>query len=480
MLGFRLSQKSILWPLAVLFTAGWMVVTWTDYQPKADDRAKNLALTWLDSGGAAYIYTGRLPPTPTPAKRRALADDLRLLWQSMERSGLATDAARVQWSITCQRIAGDCGKDEAALWLQRSKEALDGVNAENQSWDYYLLAWTAQQGLPATNAQRAKLNDLGGTYPQSWAVAFLVKRLGAGRLSDPTALSARISDAYKRLEVFMAVKTAAPWLAVLFLVPASLGLRKPWPQRKRSERLQNLWPLALTLTVVMGVELAGHLAGLHLSRWMKQSGLAAGLVRSLGDDWASVVAVSLVSGLFVARPWLIKAMLAGGWGGLWKLFGITGRDFLRLRLWCIGLGGALVPVCISLLATSLLSGRGWGNSVLDAASRWPFGGGPVYQVVMFLWMVVLAPVVEEITYRGFLLAAFRRRFGPGVAVVVTAVLFAASHAYSLKGTVVVLAGGLVLGIIRVRTGRLAACILSHAMVNILGYASFALMNFGDR
>lgn len=479
MLGFRLSQKSILWPLAVLFTAGWLVVTWTVYWPKANARGKKLALTWLDSGGAAYDYTGRLEPAATPEKRQALANQLWLLWQSMERGGLATDAARVEWGVTCQRIAADGGGKEESLWLQRSKEALASVSARNQSWDYTTLARTALQRLAPSQAQRAKLDEWGRTYPKSWAIAFVSKKLGAGPAFDPWALYAKEADDYGQLEVLMTLKTAAPWLAVLFLVPAGLCLRKPWPRHKRSERLQNLWPLALTLTVVMGVELGGHLAGLSLSRWLGQSGLWAGLARSLGNDWARAVALGLISGLFAIRPWLMKAILAPGWGGLWKVLGIQGRDFLRLRLWCIGLGGAFFYMAFSLLATSLLSGGGWGNTVLDAASRWPFGGGVVYQVLMFLLMVTVAPFVEEVVFRGFLLAAFRRRFGAGMAVVLTAVLFAASHAYSLKGTVVVLAGGLMLGAIRVRTRSLAASIIAHAMVNLLGYASFALMNFGE-
>lgn len=95
------------------------------------------------------------------------------------------------------------------------------------------------------------------------------------------------------------------------------------------------------------------------------------------------------------------------------------------------------------------------------------------------WLVVAgaligAPVLEEILYRGFLQQGMRRLgVGPWLATLATAGLFALMHlpALPIEGRISALSGLLVLaiglGILRERTGRLAPCILAHALFNAL-------------
>ncbi len=87
-----------------------------------------------------------------------------------------------------------------------------------------------------------------------------------------------------------------------------------------------------------------------------------------------------------------------------------------------------------------------------------------------LRIVIIAPIVEEVIFRGLIMSGFSRNYRPAVAVILSALLFALFHlnpwqfaaAFSL---------GLVLGWIRIRTGSVLACIAGHATHNALVFLS---------
>jgi len=79
-------------------------------------------------------------------------------------------------------------------------------------------------------------------------------------------------------------------------------------------------------------------------------------------------------------------------------------------------------------------------------------------------VVGCAPVVEELFFRGLLLRSLARRFGNVWAVIGSAVLFGLAHFEALQFPALV-AFGLVLGVLAVRTGRLGPGIFAHAGFN---------------
>ena len=84
--------------------------------------------------------------------------------------------------------------------------------------------------------------------------------------------------------------------------------------------------------------------------------------------------------------------------------------------------------------------------------------------------VILAPLVEELLFRGVLLRALLRKFDPPVAVLVSALVFALVHYIGDPHTLPflpALAGlGAVLAVTAVRTGDLSASIFIHAGFNL--------------
>jgi len=87
-----------------------------------------------------------------------------------------------------------------------------------------------------------------------------------------------------------------------------------------------------------------------------------------------------------------------------------------------------------------------------------------------LGMVLLAPAVEELVFRGALFHVFSRRFGAPAAIVGTALLFAALHLqYGPGGMAMIAADGILLALARNFTGSLYVPFLMHAIGNLFAF-----------
>ncbi|MBV9410884.1 MAG: CPBP family intramembrane metalloprotease, partial [Acidimicrobiia bacterium] len=93
--------------------------------------------------------------------------------------------------------------------------------------------------------------------------------------------------------------------------------------------------------------------------------------------------------------------------------------------------------------------------------------------VLTIVVVVGAPIVEELFFRGLVLRSLQRRFGDVVAVIGSALIFGIAHFEPLQLPALV-ALGLVLGIMAVRTRRLGLGIFTHAAFNLVTMVALAL------
>jgi membrane protease YdiL (CAAX protease family) len=85
-------------------------------------------------------------------------------------------------------------------------------------------------------------------------------------------------------------------------------------------------------------------------------------------------------------------------------------------------------------------------------------------VALVLVVCVGAPIAEEVFFRGLLLRATERRFGTGIALVVSTVVFGLGHLQGIQLPALLLFGA-VAGVLTVRTGRLGPAILCHMGFN---------------
>jgi membrane protease YdiL (CAAX protease family) len=100
---------------------------------------------------------------------------------------------------------------------------------------------------------------------------------------------------------------------------------------------------------------------------------------------------------------------------------------------------------------------------------------PEQFMLSLLFLAVLAPLVEELVFRGLLYGWLEGRWGSSVAFVVSSLAFAAAH-LEPKHVVLVLPLGLLFGWLRRRSNSLAPSIIAHIVNN--GFALTASAYFG--
>jgi membrane protease YdiL (CAAX protease family) len=95
----------------------------------------------------------------------------------------------------------------------------------------------------------------------------------------------------------------------------------------------------------------------------------------------------------------------------------------------------------------------------------PFG-----VICLFLIVVVGAPVIEEICYRGLWMRSIERRWGAVTGVVLSAVVFGAVH-FQPYDMPILIAVGLVLAALAASTGRLGPAIWAHVAFNLTAFVT---------
>lgn len=89
-------------------------------------------------------------------------------------------------------------------------------------------------------------------------------------------------------------------------------------------------------------------------------------------------------------------------------------------------------------------------------------------LLAFVSLVVIAPLAEEILFRGYLLSELRRRTKTWIAILLTSLMFGVVHlAWNVGIDVFVLS--IVLCVLRIKTGSLWASVLLHMIKNAVAY-----------
>jgi len=99
-------------------------------------------------------------------------------------------------------------------------------------------------------------------------------------------------------------------------------------------------------------------------------------------------------------------------------------------------------------------------------------------VVFVIFGAAVAPLLEEIVFRGFLYSVLADLYGTGVAVPVTAVLFAALHVSQLRGNwpavLLILLVGYIFTVVRKRSESLIPSVIMHTAYNTMIFGVSAL------
>lgn len=191
--------------------------------------------------------------------------------------------------------------------------------------------------------------------------------------------------------------------------------------------------------------------GSYAQRAYLPLGIAYGqILFFFGIPWLAVASMGLEPRDFLAFSW------PRGWTWPWiVLAAFTGfllaGGLNSLNQWMVG------PDVARLFdSTRVLRGR-------------PFSE----QIGVALGVTLLAPLGEEVLFRGYLLRVFRARYGATAALLLTSGIFAAMH-LNPASFLALLALGLLFGLLRMASGSLVPALVGHAVQNGLTAAAVLL------
>jgi membrane protease YdiL (CAAX protease family) len=193
---------------------------------------------------------------------------------------------------------------------------------------------------------------------------------------------------------------------------------------------------------------------------------ARGVQSSTTDDVAVFVGLlGMGVGVLVATQIVSRIK---GTGSMARDFGLV----FRLSDWRWLVAGALLQLAVLPLVWLLdgVSQHGQKNQQVAQALQ---DGHGVFVVLAAIGAVTLAPLTEELLFRGVLLRSLLRRCSPALAVLLSALIFGLAH-FLDPDSRPLLAPLMLLGVISavraVRTGDLSQSIWLHAGFNLLSVA----------
>jgi uncharacterized protein len=279
---------------------------------------------------------------------------------------------------------------------------------------------------------------------------------GSGEAHDPYALpAAGVAAEPSAAPTGWSGRTAPGGAAAL---PWSPGLTFVWS-------LLLLGGYFVVQALVMGV---GAVAAMLVDPAARQGGDFAGVLRGhmgLLFTIGTLVSAPLAVGatLAVARRGLARQGLADPRRALRRSLGMVRPRFAQVALWTAA-------------ALAVLVGYEWLASRLDRPSlpdfMVEFHASAGWLPGLLFVVVFLAPLVEEVLFRGFLLPGLAAgRLGPAGAIAVSALLFALVHTqYDPFDMSAVLTLGLLLGAARHASGSLWLAYGLHAAINAVAAA----------
>jgi len=208
----------------------------------------------------------------------------------------------------------------------------------------------------------------------------------------------------------------------------------------------QLWCVTLPLGYG-GIETVARMTSNRVDQLsIVQKGMAADLVEVV--QLAAVLA--LLAGSSMGAPLLDRAKRLGGSSWL-----VTAGEGAAAAVACV----VLVAACTSLQGDT---------PVPDGTVRGTLGEdtGPD-KLGLMIAATVLAPALEELVYRGVLLAGFVGNMSSPVAVILSSVAFAGSH-FSASNFIPLTCLGVCLGSLYILGGKsVAKCFVAHSMYNLI-------------
>lgn len=227
-------------------------------------------------------------------------------------------------------------------------------------------------------------------------------------------------------------------------------------------------PVFVPCLGLVGAIIAGGIA----THFLHPHGFAAALAATITLT-ALLYAILVVSIVYAGRE---LARRYSGWGWAFGLQRPKGIDFAWLAAgFGMAFGGRLV---VGILANALDP-----HALKQSQNLVVHSHSSTVYLLLAVIVVLVAPVIEELMFRGLMLRTLMRRWGFWPAALVSSAVFALFHTYevaTLAGALTLAGVVFTLGLsncLLVRwSGRLAAGIMNHMLYNGLAILVLILMN----
>lgn len=372
-------------------------------------------------------------------------DALHNLWleQSLDRRG-CTNLAVMESFL--QEKSPAQGKREAAPYDEASGEDLPAFDVE----PFVKRALGQKRWSQQTWQQWEK--RLQGEDVFWWEVEYLEKRAKAQRVTLLDDEIAEQRDRNKRLlekNYWASLGNVGLLVAGMFSLP--IGVRRMargWQTRDsgRGVRYVNRISLSLMILLLLAFDFSNNLL-FELLRWMLSAWEDNVWCVMVQDTlWRALPTLAMLWFLFRKPKWMVRS------------FGLNHRP-----QWSVILSLYAVLMALDFVLVGLMT---WTESGVSSEELDPLEHGWAGLIFGLVSACVMAPIMEEFIYRGFLFQGLLRKTGFFVAVVVSSTVFAVSHFYDLYGTISVGLCGMATAYAYVTTRSLLNAILLHAIYNL--------------
>jgi membrane protease YdiL (CAAX protease family) len=236
-------------------------------------------------------------------------------------------------------------------------------------------------------------------------------------------------------------------------------IEKPAPQPLKRRILLGI---GLPIWVFLGFMLAQAIV-LVLIELFQKMGVPLGEINpSLFQLVAGGVVYALALVIVIGVPWWVKKAR-------------TTKEELGVQRWPTWMdivwapAGAIVYIILtSIIATIAMSFLKFVNYSQTQDTGFTNLSSQSEYIMAFIMLVIIAPIAEEILFRGYLLGKLRKYAPLWVAIIVTSLVFAVVH-FAWNVGLDVFALSIALCLLRVVTGSLWASILLHMMKNSVAF-----------
>lgn len=415
----------------------------------------DLALRQLELGLLAQ------PALPTPLQAVLVGGDpraalLKEMASQEEEAGLPSPSQRLQRALLLE------------LAHQPAKARIDLESLRDQP----STVLTADQQLLL---ERMLAGDSGSSKAIAARMPTPTLRLLACEWGGGSAEACVEPAVARQAAVQLTLVTGLPSLALLLGV--ALLIREVWLRWRG--RLPAPAPLIgpeltlvdLALLVAGGFVVIGNLTPLVVTPLLQAALASVTLPDSLRQGLAYPV---LYLSMMVAPVLILVLMLRG-------LGAPPPGGWLQFR-WVPPLGALKLGVTGLLMVLPLVSLTGW---LMERILPSPSGSNPMLELVLTshdglalacfaLTALVLAPLFEEVIFRGVLLPVLSRELGLGAGLMLSSAVFALAH-LSISETPSLFVLGLGLARLRQRSGRLAASVFMHSLWNGFTFLNLVLL-----